>query len=100
MARLYYTLFNCLKEKKNVFIFQITENENLNYDQKIGYILRSPSIRDSGEFNCEANRNNNSELLSFSVIINRELVLFLKWCMGIECRKSCKIKFYRITLII
>lgn len=62
-----------------IYIFQITEN--INYDQKIGYTLRSPSVRDSGEFNCEANRNNVSESRSFTVFINRELVLLLKWCL-------------------
>jgi len=66
-----------LKKKKIILIFQITEN--LEYDPKIGYILRSPSVQDSGLYYCEAKRNNSNELRELTVYINRELVLLLTW---------------------
>lgn len=59
--------------------FQVTEN--VDYDRKIGYKLRAPSVRDSGIYNCEANRNDFNEARSLSVKINRELVLLLTWCV-------------------
>jgi len=69
-----------IKKKKNVKLkFQVTEN--VDYDQKIGYKLRAPSVRDSGLYNCEANRNDIEETRSLSVKIYRELVLLLTWCV-------------------
>lgn len=90
MANLSYTyifMYNILLilEKKNcIFIFQITEN--VDYDQKIGFIIRSPTVRDSGVFICEANRNDINETLQFHVIINSELVLLLTQCVVFESR--------------
>jgi len=81
-----YNFYECnLKKKKNyIFIFQITDN--LEYDPKIGYTLRSPSVQDSGLYYCEAKRNNSNELRELTVYINRELVLLLTWWLVIECR--------------
>ncbi|KAF0766886.1 vascular endothelial growth factor receptor 1 isoform X2 [Aphis craccivora] len=44
--------------------------ENLDYDPKIGYTLRSPSVQDSGVYYCEAKRNNSNELRELTVFIN------------------------------
>lgn len=75
---LYWKNQNCI-----IFIFQ--NIENLYYDKRIGYTLRSPTIRDTGEYSCEANKNNISESRSFTVHVqsNCELVLLLTWCMVI-----------------
>jgi hypothetical protein len=62
----------------NVYIFQVTEN--LDYDEKVGFSLISPSIIDSGDYSCEANRNNINESRKFTVFINREFVMLLTWC--------------------
>lgn len=70
-------IVNTTKNTKCLLIFQMTESENLEYDQKIGFILRSPSVRDSGVFNCEANKDNTTESLSLTVLINREFLLLL-----------------------
>lgn len=82
MTKLFYIF--CLIYKNivyYVYIFQITEN--LNYDQKVGFSLISPSIIDSGDYNCEANRNNINESRKFTVHINREFVMLLTWCLVI-----------------
>lgn len=70
-------IVNTTKNTICILIFQITENENLKYDQKIGFILRSPAVRDSGVFNCEANRDNITESLPLTVFINREFLLLI-----------------------
>lgn len=53
-------------------------DEKLEYNQKIGFVLRSPSVRkDSGIVVCEANRDNKTESVSLNVIVNRELIFLL-----------------------
>ncbi|XP_050420983.1 vascular endothelial growth factor receptor 1 isoform X2 [Adelges cooleyi] len=49
---------------------EIEISTNLIYDQKIGYTLRSPSVRDSGEYTCEAQRNTINETRTLTVSIN------------------------------
>ncbi|XP_060867787.1 vascular endothelial growth factor receptor 1 isoform X2 [Metopolophium dirhodum] len=44
--------------------------ENLEYDPKIGFTLRSPSVQDSGVYYCEAMRNNSNELRELTIYIN------------------------------
>lgn len=76
---------NCI-----IIIFQIIEN--LHYDKKIGYTLMSPTVRDTGVYSCEANKNNISESRPFTVHVqsNCELVLLLTWCVVIDS-KECLI---------
>lgn len=82
MAKLFYILGLIYKiYVYNVYIFQVTEN--LDYDQKVGFTLLSPSILNSGDYNCEANRNNINESRKFTVYINREFVMLLTWCLVI-----------------
>lgn len=92
IAKFIYVWF--IENKNCIFIFQIID---LNYDKRIGYTLRSPSVRDSGVFNCEANRNNVSESRPFSVHVQRncELVLLLSWCVVIDCKE---LKIFRLYL--
>lgn len=70
-----------------MFVFQIIED--LDYDKRIGYTLRSPSVLDTGVYSCEANKNNISESRPFTVHVqsNCELVLLLKWCVVIDCKE-------------
>lgn len=67
----------------------MTEDENLEYDQKIGFTLRSPTVRDSGVIVCEANRNDINESRTLQVTINRELSLLHTWYLVIECGAVC-----------
>lgn len=61
-----------------MFIFQIIEGEHLQYDLELGFILKSPSIQDSGVYNCLSSRDNEIlESLSLDVIFNSELELLL-----------------------
>lgn len=98
MANVSYTyvfLYNniaCIRKKKCIFIFQVTEN--VEYDQKVGFIIRSPSVRDSGEFICEAIKNDISESVQLNVFVNRELVFLLTRCVDVECRNCFTIEIY------
>ncbi|VVC44268.1 Protein kinase, ATP binding site,Tyrosine-protein kinase, active site,Immunoglobulin [Cinara cedri] len=51
---------------------EITDTDNIEYeyDQKIGYTLRSPSVRDSGSFSCVSYKNNINDSREFNVFIN------------------------------
>lgn len=63
-----------------IFIFQIIDTENIEYDPKIGYTFTSPLARDSGTYRCVVNEDNIPKSQEFNVSIKRKLFLLHRHC--------------------